>query len=134
MKTLKFLLPFLLLFTVVSCSDDDDMVGSEEQGGVANVMMVSSSAGANPVKIGAIAIGFNGCWSNLRLDLKKESTFKYTLKSYGTVAPGDACTQGVVQVDQEVSFTPTAQGTYEITVYNSPTETSVKTVDVIYTR
>jgi hypothetical protein len=134
MKTLKIIFPFLLLF-MVSCSDDkEETITSEQQGGIKNVTMISQTTQPGPVKITADAIGNDGCWSNLRLELEKVSTYKYNLRSYGTVIAGGGCTMALVQEKKETSFTPTAQGTYEITVYNTPKETSKKTLEVIFTR
>lgn len=147
MKTIKILLPAFLLF-FFSCSKNEENIVSqqasattreeqarpgEQQGGITDIDMPTSSARTNPVKINVTAIGYNSCWSNLRLELKKISTFHYELRSYGTVS-GSNCENTQVRVNRQTSFTPTSQGTYTVTVYKSATNTVNRKVDVIFIR
>lgn len=147
MKTLKFLLPASLLFLTLSCTKNEDAIAQpqstnlqeeqarpgEQQGGITDIDIPATSPRTDPVKIKVTAIGYNSCWSNMRLELTKLSTFHYELRSYGTVS-GSNCENTQVRVSRQTSFTPTGQGTYTVTVYKSATNTVDKKVEVIFTR
>lgn len=148
MKTLKILLPSFALFFSIACSKNDDALvpqenimalqdeqarPSEQQGGISDIQVPETSPRTDPVKIKVTAIGYNSCWNNLRLELKQISTFKYELRSYGTVS-GTDCNNTQVTANRQTSFTPTSQGTYTITVYKSATNTVDKKVKVIFIR
>jgi hypothetical protein len=146
MKTVKILLPSLLLF-FFSCSKDGDAIAErnlsttqeeqakpgEQQGGISDIDIPETSPRTDPVKIKVTAIGYNSCWSNMRLELTKLSTFHYELRSYGTVS-GSNCENTQVRVSRQTSFIPTSQGTYTVTVYKSATNTVDKKVVVLFTR
>jgi hypothetical protein len=64
----------------------------------------------------------NGCWSNLFVDLKREASFDYTIKAFGTFScreGGCACPDILVGYDTIINFLPTQKGSYFFRVYKN---------------
>lgn len=69
-----------------------------------------------------IASAANGCWSDLFVDLKGETSFDYSIKAYGTFSCRDggcACPDVLVGMDTVINFQPTQKGKYTFNVYTS---------------
>lgn len=80
-----------------------------------------------------IASAANGCWSNLFVDLKGETSFDYSIKAYGTFSCRDggcACPDVLVGMDTVINFQPTQKGKYTFSVYTSQDSITIKTMIV----
>lgn len=87
--------------------------------------------GSTAIKI--IASAANGCWSNLFVDLKGETSFDYSIKAYGTFSCRDggcACPDVLVGMDTVINFQPTQKGKYTFNVYTSQDSITIKTMIV----
>jgi hypothetical protein len=83
------------------------------------------------IKINASAP--NGCWSNLFVEIKSESTFDYSVKAYGTFScreGGCACPDILVGMDTIINFQPTQKGEYVFNVYTSKDSITIDTMIV----
>lgn len=80
-----------------------------------------------------IASAANGCWSNLFVDLKGETTFDYSIKAYGTFSCRDggcACPDVLVGMDTVIYFQPTQKGKYTFKVYTSQDSITIESMIV----
>jgi hypothetical protein len=80
-----------------------------------------------------IASAPNGCWSNLFVEMKSHSSFKYTIKAYGTFScreGGCACPDILVGMDTIIRFQPTQKGEYIFNVYTIKDSITVDTMIV----
>jgi hypothetical protein len=79
------------------------------------------------------AFAENGCWSDLFVEFKSESTFDYSIKAYGTFScreGGCACPDVLVGMDTIINFQPTQKGEYVFNVYTSKDSITVDTMIV----
>lgn len=61
------------------------------------------------------AMAENGCWSNLYVELEKDSEFEYFIKAFGTFncyEGGCNCPFNIVQKDTIIDFYPEQRGMY----------------------
>ena len=54
----------------------------------------------------------NGCWSDIKIQMNKESKFDYQISASGKFRSGGMCTMALVEKDTIVKFIPRQRGTY----------------------
>jgi hypothetical protein len=101
------------------------------------MVRISNSAIADTVlqnensPISIVAFAENGCWSNLFVDLKEETSFEYSIKAYGTFTcceGGCACPDVLVSRDTIINFQPTQKGNYIFNIYTSQSSITIDTM------
>jgi hypothetical protein len=130
MKYLIFLIAICLF--CISCKKDNPIVKK----GMVLILnstipdTVLQNENAN-ISIGAFAE--NGCWSNLFVELKKETLYNYSIKAYGTFScreGGCACPDWLVEMDTIINFQPTQKGKYVFNIFTSEDSITIDTMIV----
>lgn len=110
---MKNFLLALLIGGIVSCTDvADRYVKKLEIVDIVQTVIPNTTSYLEDLQIQAKAQAYNGCWSNLYVELKKTKEFEYTLKAYGTYESFGVCPELLVTKDTVFNFQPTQKGTY----------------------
>ena len=131
MKSLIFLITICLFCTC--CKKDNPYVKKIGTVLIANSTIVDTVLQNENTEISIAAFAENGCWSNLFVDLKKETSFYYSIKAYGTFScreGGCACPAVLVEMDTIINFQPTQKGNYIFNIYTSQDSITIATMIV----
>jgi hypothetical protein len=131
MKSLIILIAFCLF--CIGCKKDNPEVKKIGMVLIAKRTISDTVLQNENTEISIVAFAENGCWSDLFVDLKKETSFYYSIKAYGTFScreRGCACPAVLVEMDTIISFQPTQKGNYIFNIYTTEDSITVDTMIV----
>jgi hypothetical protein len=131
MKYLIFLIAICLFY--ISCKKDNPIVKKIGMVLILNSTIPDTVLQNENAEISIGAVAENGCWSSLFVELKKETSYNYTIKAYGTFScreGGCACPDVLVEKDTIINFQPNQEGNYIFNIYTSEDSITIDTMIV----
>lgn len=115
---MKYTILLILAISVVSCftGKNDYYVRYSGPVLISHVVMPDTVENLSNSQIVVNAEAHNGCWSNLNIQLTKNSSFDYSLEAFGIYESNGSCPDIMVYGDSTFVFHPTAAGTYKFHV------------------
>ena len=128
---MKVILFTILICMTISCTYvADRYVKKFEMVDISKRLIPDTTVNLDFMEIKAKAQADNGCWSNLKFELKKTNEFEYSLKAYGTFESFGICNDVIVTTDTAIIFQPKQKGTYLFYISRMPNLTDIDTMIV----